>query len=140
MIHFSFTDRDEEKCDFGATMSGVETASGDGAPQPEIAASPNVPAAVVRKTIVCFLCGGTQVYPGPRFENHLLNEHGVVFDLEFVIQLSLFKQTHNQLPKLDDTQDVKPVVNGNSGLLSTFLPLLKLTFHFQLLVHFRSYG
>ena len=55
-------------------------------------------------TITCFLCGGTHIYPGPRFtkfapsgefkqftirryEAHLQNEHGAIFDLDFLISV-----------------------------------------------------
>lgn len=41
------------------------------------------------------------VYPGPRYQNHLLNEHGVVFDLEFMIQLTLFKKENGKLPEVN---------------------------------------
>ena len=43
------------------------------------------------QTVSCFLCGGTQIYPGPRYENHLINEHGVM-DIDFMISITLFKQ------------------------------------------------
>ena len=57
-------------------------------------------APLVRKTITCFLCGGIHIYPGPRFENHLINEHGAVFDVEFLIQIALYKKENGDLPNL----------------------------------------
>ena len=53
-------------------------------------------------TIKCLLCGGTQIYPGPRYQNHLINEHGAVFDVEYLIQITLFKKEHDKLPELND--------------------------------------
>ena len=58
------------------------------------------PTAAARRPIQCLLCGGTHLYPGPRFENHLINEHGAVFDLEFLIKLSILKTDNGCLPKL----------------------------------------
>jgi len=49
-------------------------------------------------TITCFLCGGTHIYPGPRYEAHLQNEHGAIFDIEFLISVSQYKQTYDSLP------------------------------------------
>eukprot|EP00092_Neocalanus_flemingeri_P026546 GFUD01028770.1.p1 GENE.GFUD01028770.1~~GFUD01028770.1.p1 ORF type:complete len:933 (-),score=290.62 GFUD01028770.1:23-2821(-) len=49
-------------------------------------------------TITCFLCGGTHIYPGPRYEAHLQNEHGAIFDIDFLISVSQYKQTYNSLP------------------------------------------
>ena len=60
-------------------------------------------------TITCFLCGGTHIYPGPRFETHLQNEHGAIFDIEFLISVSQYKQLHNNLPD----------INSNSGVCNT---------------------
>ena len=52
--------------------------------------------------INCLLCGGTQIYPGPRYQNHLINEHGAVNDVEFLIQISVFKKDNNNtLPDLN---------------------------------------
>lgn len=50
-------------------------------------------------TLNCLLCGGTQIYPGPRYQNHLINEHGVVFDADFIISVSLFKRDEGKLPE-----------------------------------------
>jgi hypothetical protein len=33
-----------------------------------------------------------QIFPGPRFENHLINEHGIIFDIDYIISLSVFKE------------------------------------------------
>ena len=52
------------------------------------------------QTISCLLCGGAHIYPGPRYEKHLMNEHGVIFDVGFIVELTLFKQTQGSLPKL----------------------------------------
>jgi len=49
-------------------------------------------------TITCFLCGGTHIYPGPRYEAHLQNEHGAIFDIDFLISVSQYKQTYDSLP------------------------------------------
>ena len=51
-------------------------------------------------TISCLLCGGAHIYPRPRYEKHLMNEHGVIFDVGFIVELTLFKQTQGSLPKL----------------------------------------
>jgi len=53
-----------------------------------------------RSTITCFLCGGVHVYPGPRFGNHLLHEHGVVFNQEYIVSVSQYKDTHSILPPI----------------------------------------
>ena len=62
-------------------------------------------------TITCFLCGGTHIYPGPRltifaplgeleqfsmprYEAHLQNEHGAIFDLDFLISVRKTHFTH----------------------------------------------
>lgn len=50
-------------------------------------------------TINCLLCGGVQIYPGPRYQNHLINEHGAVFDVEFLIKVSLYKRDKGHLPE-----------------------------------------
>ena len=56
----------------------------------------------------CLFCGGMHVYPGPRYENHLLNEHGVVFDTDYFIRLSLYKRERGSLPALSElTADKK---------------------------------
>eukprot|EP00092_Neocalanus_flemingeri_P038837 GFUD01042281.1.p1 GENE.GFUD01042281.1~~GFUD01042281.1.p1 ORF type:complete len:452 (-),score=113.57 GFUD01042281.1:105-1460(-) len=49
-------------------------------------------------TITCFLCGGTHIYPGPRFSTHLMQEHGVIFHLDFIIQASQYKDSNSSLP------------------------------------------
>ena len=74
---------------------------------------PPAPVASRRTTVSCILCGGVQIYPGPRYENHLVNEHGAVFDVEFLIELSLFKQKHGRLPPLSSTQGDE---NANEGI------------------------
>ena len=50
-------------------------------------------------TLDCLLCGGAQIYPGPRYQNHLIHEHGVVFNVEYLIKSSIHKRYHKgQLP------------------------------------------
>jgi hypothetical protein len=79
----------------------------------------------VRKTISCLLCGGVQIYPGPRYENHLVNEHGAVFDIDYLIQISLYKQQHGTLPKFVDSNEsgnkpeTKTVENGHLANVQT---------------------
>ena len=58
------------------------------------------------QTVSCFLCGGTQIYPGPRYENHLINEHGVL-DIDFMIAITLYKQKHGSNPSLENPIDSK---------------------------------
>ena len=81
--------------------------AGDDKPSPP----PPVAMASRRATVGCILCGGVQIYPGPRYENHLVNEHGAVFDVDFLIELSLFKQKHCRLPALSPPGDE----NANNG-------------------------
>ena len=51
-------------------------------------------------TIKCLLCGSNQIFPGPRYQNHLINEHGAVFDVEFLIKVTLYKKEHDdKLPE-----------------------------------------
>ena len=66
------------------------------------------------RTINCLLCGGTQIYPGPRYENHLINEHGAIFDVEFLIKISLYKRDKGQLPDLETSQDSNAVEDKKS--------------------------
>ena len=54
-----------------------------------------------KKTIACLFCGGAHIYPGARYLKHLTNEHGVIFEAEFIVQLTLYKQTRGSLPNLD---------------------------------------
>ena len=71
------------------------------------------------QTVSCFLCGGTQIYPGPRYENHLINEHGVL-DIDFMIAITLFKQKHGYNPSLEDPakrEDNVTVPNNDTGTL-----------------------
>ena len=49
-------------------------------------------------TLACILCGGAQLYPGHRYRNHLVHEHGVIFGADFLIQSSLLKQKEMKLP------------------------------------------
>jgi hypothetical protein len=44
-------------------------------------------------------------HPFSRYESHLINEHGAIFDIEFLIELSMFKQKHGILPPLSQTAD-----------------------------------
>jgi len=50
--------------------------------------------------ITCFLCGGVHIYPGPRFSNHLLHEHGVVFNQEYIVSVSQYKDSNATFPPL----------------------------------------
>ena len=50
-------------------------------------------------TINCLLCGGVQIYPGPRYKNHLINEHGAIFEVDFLIKLSIIKKEKGSLPE-----------------------------------------
>eukprot|EP00092_Neocalanus_flemingeri_P030129 GFUD01032707.1.p1 GENE.GFUD01032707.1~~GFUD01032707.1.p1 ORF type:complete len:653 (-),score=136.83 GFUD01032707.1:29-1936(-) len=75
-------------------------------------------------TIHCLLCGGAFLYPGPRYSAHLLNEHGVVYDIDFLIQVSLHKKTSASLPALSKpgrssnkfvTENSSQTTEGSSG-------------------------
>ena len=69
------------------------------------------------QTVSCFLCGGTQIYPGPRYENHLINEHGVL-DVDFMIEITLYKQKHGTNPPLDNIKDSKSAsTNNDKGMV-----------------------
>jgi len=48
------------------------------------------------------LCGGTHIYPGPRLLNHLINTHGVLQNIEFIIQASQYMNTYSRLPPLTE--------------------------------------
>ena len=75
------------------------------------------------QTVSCFLCGGTQIYPGPRYENHLINEHGVL-DIDFMIAITLYKQKYGSNPSLENptnTNDAIKSTNDDKGkLLAVF--------------------
>ena len=44
--------------------------------------------------------------PGPRYQNHLIHEHGVVFDVEYLIKISIHKRDHKgQLPDFVDPSE-----------------------------------
>ena len=63
-----------------------------------------VPANKPITTIKCLLCGGAQKYPGPKYQNHLKIEHGVVFNTEYLIETSIHKIDHNgHLPNFIDS-------------------------------------
>ncbi len=64
-------------------------------------ASPSPSPGRRRATLSCALCGGAQVHPGPRVEAHLLNEHGVVLDVDFFVRVALFKRGHGRMPRLE---------------------------------------
>ena len=67
--------------------------------------------------INCLLCGGTQIYPGPRYQNHLINEHGAVNDVEFLIQISVFKKDNNNtLPDLNALAKEQSEINQNEDV------------------------
>ncbi len=65
------------------------------------------------KTLNCLLCGGTQIYPGPRYKNHLINEHGAIFDVEFLIELTIFKKEKSNLPDLKSQNDSNEASKAN---------------------------
>jgi hypothetical protein len=48
-------------------------------------------------------------HPFSRYESHLINEHGAIFDIEFLIELSIFKQKHGILPPLSQTETADQV-------------------------------
>ena len=56
--------------------------------------------AIVKNTLTCFLCGGVHIYPGPRFGSHLLNEHGIVFNHEYIVAVAKYKDVHSSLPPI----------------------------------------
>ena len=75
------------------------------------------------QTVSCFLCGGTQIYPGPRYENHLINEHGVL-DIDFMIAITLYKQKHGSNPSLEnpiDSKEPTAIANNVKGNLIIIL-------------------
>jgi len=55
---------------------------------------------MTKNTITCFLCGGVHIYPGPRFGDHLLHEHGIVFNQEYIMSVSEYKDTYATLPPI----------------------------------------
>ena len=66
-------------------------------------------------TINCLLCGGTQIYPGPRYQNHLIHEHGVVFDAEYLIKVSIHKRDKGQLPDIISADNVAKQSSENDA-------------------------
>ena len=53
--------------------------------------------------IRCLLCNGKKIYPGPSYQNHLIHEHGVTQDIEYLIKSSIHKREHKgQLPNFFD--------------------------------------
>ena len=46
-------------------------------------------------TLDCLFCGGAQLYPGPRYEKHLIHEHGIIFHVQWVIQMTMRKKENN---------------------------------------------
>jgi len=60
----------------------------------------------LENTISCLLCGGYFLFPGPRYSSHLLNEHGVIHDIDFLIQVSVqLKQNSNSVPVVRSTTE-----------------------------------
>ena len=53
-----------------------------------------------KKTISCILCGGVHLQSGPRFSNHLLHEHGIVFNQEYIVRISEYNDRHSCLPSV----------------------------------------
>ncbi len=70
---------------------------------------------VARSTLPCLLCGGVQIYPGPRYENHLVNEHGVIFDIAFIVEASIHKQKTGSVPCFGSSNSNAGDVNGNAN-------------------------
>ena len=66
-------------------------------------------------TINCLLCGGVQIFPGPRYKNHLINEHGAIFEVEYLIQISVLKRDQGRLPDVpSDSEPSKPSKDENN--------------------------
>jgi len=53
-----------------------------------------------KTTITCFLCGGVHIYPGPRFGNHLLHGHGVLYNHDYIMSLCQYKDSNSTLPPI----------------------------------------
>jgi len=49
-------------------------------------------------SLPCLLCGGLFIFPGPRYEAHLQNEHGVMYDVDFLIKVSQHKKHFSKVP------------------------------------------
>ena len=76
-------------------------------------------------TINCLLCGGTQIYPGPRYQNHLIQEHGVVHDIEFLIKVSIYKSDHNgHLPNFIDRSQSRSFAPSSTPHWTYWLQIL----------------
>ena len=89
-------------------------------------------------TITCFLCGGTRIYPGPRFrksapsedfqtftitcryEARLQNEHGAIFDLDSLI--SVGKTHFKHISRPFDQWILTFSLTGVSAQPNIFLP------------------
>ena len=61
-----------------------------------------------------------------RFEAHLINEHGALYDIDFLVQISQFKENHNVLPNLvlagaAAPGATTPKVNKRSTLLQGYI-------------------
>ena len=65
------------------------------------------PAFIPIGTINCLLCGVTQIYPGPKYQNHLIHEHGVVFDVEYLIKISILKRDHKGTDDCETKLEIK---------------------------------
>ena len=67
---------------------------------------------MMSKIVSCFLCGvGGYQTGSPEFEDHLMHDHGVVFDdgLDFMTKLSEFKTLNLKVPDITKrSQTVKP--------------------------------
>ena len=62
-----------------------------------------------KKITTCMLCGGSFVNPETRLKNHLLHEHGVIFNLEYIFIVSQYKDSHSTLPPvaIDTPKDIR---------------------------------
>ena len=69
-------------------------------------------------SIPCILCGGLFLFPGPRYTAHLQNEHGVMYDLDFLVKVSQHKKYFSKIPSIPrpkqylDSSSQTPYVNG----------------------------
>ena len=56
--------------------------------------------------ISCLLCGGSFLYPGPRYPVHLLTCHGIVEDghRDYLVRASEYQMQHGHLPQLEPVE------------------------------------
>ena len=63
--------------------------------------------------ISCILCGGQYPFPGPKYSLHLINGHGVMHDIDFLVKASIQKSKHQSLQIKSPT--VKNSVMGKNS-------------------------